>query len=170
MTAQTAPDKFTSHGILGSLLLAAGLLLLVLRGFESMQPLAGFPRFWHHNEILWWGLGFAVFAFGAWLLARSSSPEDRGWRPARAGRRFEKLILYTRTGCHLCDDARKILDEHARWLPTVVEIDIDHDPRLIERFGTCVPVVSIDGKVRFRGRVEPVLLRRLIDATPILPS
>lgn len=169
MTARPASDKITSHGLLGSLLLAAGLFLLVLRGFESMQTLTGFPRFWHTNEILWWGLGFALFAFGAWLLARSNLAEDRGWRPARAGRRFEKLILYTRVGCHLCEDARTILDEHARWLPAVIEIDIDHDPRLIERYGACVPVVSIDGKVRFRGRVEPVLLRRLIDATPISP-
>lgn len=170
MTPQPASERLTSHSLLGSLLLAAGTLLLVLRGFESMHTLSSFPRFWHNNEVLWWGLGCGLFAFGAWLLGRSHRDAARGWRPVRMGRRFDKLVLYTRTGCHLCEDARKILDEHARWLPPVLEIDIDHDPRLIERYGTCVPVVLIDGKVRFRGRVVPALLRRLIEAAPISPA
>jgi len=69
------------------------------------------------------------------------------------------VILYTRTGCHLCDDARKTLVEHDL---EVQLIDIDSDPKLRDQFGTCVPVVEIDGKVRFRGRVEPVLLKRLL--------
>lgn len=167
MTAPVSPEKISSHGVLGSLLLAAGMILLVLRGFESMHAISAFPRFWHNNETLWWGLGLALFGFGAWLLAQSTSTEDRGWRPARPGRRFHKLILYTRAGCHLCEEARAILDRHARWLPAVVEVDIDHDPRLVERFGSCVPVVSFDGKVRFRGRVSPALLRRLIEATAV---
>lgn len=41
-------------------------------------------------------------------------------------------------------------------------VDIDHDPNLRERFDTCVPVVEIDGQIRFRGRVEPTLLQRII--------
>jgi len=69
------------------------------------------------------------------------------------------VILYTRTGCHLCDDARQILVEHGLEPQSV---DIDTDPKLRDRFDTCVPVVEIDGKVRFRGRVEPVLLQRLL--------
>jgi hypothetical protein len=42
------------------------------------------------------------------------------------------------------------------------EIDIDQDPALVDRFDVCVPVVEIDGKVRFRGRVDELLLRRLL--------
>lgn len=41
-------------------------------------------------------------------------------------------------------------------------VDIDQDPRLRERFDQCVPVVEIDGKIRFRGKVNPVLLDRLL--------
>ena len=41
-------------------------------------------------------------------------------------------------------------------------IDIDADRQLRDAYNECVPVVEIDGKVRFRGRVDPVLLRRLI--------
>ena len=32
----------------------------------------------------------------------------------------------------------------------------------VERFNTCVPVVEIDGKIRFRGRVNKILLRRIV--------
>lgn len=70
-----------------------------------------------------------------------------------------EVTLYTRSGCHLCDDAHELL--LAQGLnPRLV--DIDADPALREKFDVCVPVVEIDGKVRFRGRVEPVLLRRLL--------
>jgi len=69
------------------------------------------------------------------------------------------VILYTRKGCHLCDDARKTLAEHGLEATLV---DIDSDPKLREQFDMCVPVVEIDGKVRFCGRVEPVLLKRLL--------
>jgi hypothetical protein len=41
-------------------------------------------------------------------------------------------------------------------------IDIDADPELRQRFDTCIPVVEIDGKIRFRGHVNRMLLRRII--------
>lgn len=69
------------------------------------------------------------------------------------------VILYTRTGCHLCDDAWKTLVEHGLEPRSV---DINSDPALRNQFDTCIPVVEIDGKVRFRGRVDPVLLKRLL--------
>lgn len=69
------------------------------------------------------------------------------------------VVLYSRAGCHLCTDAEQLLLQHG-LLPTVV--DIDQDPTLQERFDTCVPVVEIDGKVRFRGRIDALLLRRII--------
>jgi glutaredoxin len=69
------------------------------------------------------------------------------------------VVLYTREGCHLCDEAREVLRDFG-ISPTIVDIDEDAD--LHDRFDTCVPVVEIDGQVRFRGRVEPRLLRRII--------
>jgi glutaredoxin len=70
-----------------------------------------------------------------------------------------EVVLYTRAGCHLCDDAREVLELHGLQ-PQLV--DIDADVRLREQFNECVPVVEIDGKLRFRGRVDPMLLRRLL--------
>ena len=70
-----------------------------------------------------------------------------------------RVVLYTRRGCHLCDDAMLVLIEHGL---AVESVDIDTDPALRERFDAWVPVVEIDGRVRFKGRVEPLLLRRII--------
>jgi glutaredoxin len=69
------------------------------------------------------------------------------------------VILYTRTGCHLCDVALATLREHGVE-PTLQ--DIDADDKLRDQFNVCVPVVEIDGKIRFRGKVDPILLKRLL--------
>ena len=71
------------------------------------------------------------------------------------------VTLYTRTGCHLCDEALMILRRNGL---TPQCVDIDGRPELRERFNACVPVVEINGKVRFRGRVNELLLRRILDA------
>jgi glutaredoxin len=68
-------------------------------------------------------------------------------------------VLYTRRGCHLCDLALQVLLRHGL---RPLEVDIDDDPDLEGRYGTCVPVVEIDGQERFRGQVDEVLLRRLL--------
>jgi hypothetical protein len=160
------PSNPSPREWIGSAALLAGLLLLTLRGMEAARALSGFPRFWHDHDAIWWGIALAATAFGAGTLARRIVAQDSaGWKPARPGRRFQRLILYTRPGCHLCDDARQVLQRYVRWLPNLVEVNIDHDPRLVERFGNCVPVVAFDGKVRFRGRIPEILLRRLIEGT-----
>jgi glutaredoxin len=85
----------------------------------------------------------------------------RSWwhRPARRRR----VVMYTRIGCHLCEDAWKLLESAATRHPLdLSQIDIDTDTELAARYGHEVPVVEIDGKVRFRGRVNPVLLTRLL--------
>ena len=70
-----------------------------------------------------------------------------------------QVLLFTRAGCHLCEQAAELLRQHGL---TPTPIDIDADPHLRERYDTCVPVVVIDGKERFRGKVNAVLLQRLI--------
>jgi len=70
-----------------------------------------------------------------------------------------QVVLYTRAGCHLCDEALAVLRRHG-LSPRLV--DIDSEPGLRERYNECVPVVEIDGKERFRGRVNEMLLSRLL--------
>ena len=70
-----------------------------------------------------------------------------------------RIVLYSRLGCHLCDDAAAALKRHGLEFELV---DVDADPELRKRYDECVPVVVIDGKERFRGRVDELLLRRLL--------
>jgi glutaredoxin len=72
-----------------------------------------------------------------------------------------KVILYTRDGCHLCDEAAVLLARHGL---SFEQIDVDQDPAIRRRYDQCVPVVVIDGRERFRGRVDERLLRRLLAA------
>ena len=71
-----------------------------------------------------------------------------------------QVNLYTRRDCHLCNDTYALLVELGLSPQTV---DIDSDPELQTRFTECVPVVEIDGVVRFRGRVNELLLRRILE-------
>jgi glutaredoxin len=73
------------------------------------------------------------------------------------------LELYTRDGCHLCDDAHQLLRSYGIE-PEV--IDIDANPQFLAEYNECVPVVRIDGKVRFRGKVDRRLLERLLIVEP----
>lgn len=83
------------------------------------------------------------------------------------GRQPGEVVLYTRLGCHLCEDAEAILAEFG-LRPR--KIDVDTAPDLAALHGTCVPVVVIDGRVRFRGRVDRLLLRRLLASIPANPG
>jgi len=76
-----------------------------------------------------------------------------------------RVILYTRRGCHLCDEAEDLLRQ-VGIQPQC--IDIDGVAELRERFTTCVPVVEIDGRIRFRGRINGVLLRRILAHPPTM--
>ena len=78
---------------------------------------------------------------------------------ASAGRH---VLFYTRRGCHLCDDAWEIVAAAQRRHGFTLEAWTWTPTRLWRRHGECVPVVTIDGKVRFRGRVNGVLLERML--------
>lgn len=115
-------------------------------------------------------LAFVISAWGLFVLGNGPPAEleqrrRSSWRPTRSGRRFRSLEVYSRDNCLLCEEAVELLHGYSVYLPPIQEIDIDADPVLQSRFDTEVPVVAIDGKVRFKGRVSEVLLRRLIEGT-----
>jgi hypothetical protein len=87
-------------------------------------------------------------------------------RPAPANRlRHLQVVMFTRTRCHLCEQAWEELRRAQEHYGFAMEaIDVDRDPNLKARHGECVPVVTLGGKVRFRGGVNRVLLRRLLEA------
>jgi len=144
-----------------------------LVGLGSCGTLAGFlqrggfplPHYLGDWLLITLFLGTAVLGMG--LMWRDDHPRT-AWRPSTPGRRFGTLVLYTRAGCHLCDDAHRLLGLYADYLPELIAVDIDADAAVREKFNVCVPVVEIDGKVRFRGQVSEPLLQRLIEGTPPL--
>ena len=74
-----------------------------------------------------------------------------------------EVVLYTRAGCHLCDEAKQQLSELLKRAAfTLREVDIDQDPELRRRFNDEVPVIFIHGRKAFKYRINPrQFLRRL---------
>jgi glutaredoxin len=78
-----------------------------------------------------------------------------------------RFLLYTRAHCPLCDVAWEILTRYRQRYGFALETkDVDHAEELARLYGDCVPVVEVNGKIRFRGHVNEVLLRRILDAPP----
>ncbi|PLR99136.1 glutaredoxin family protein [Bacillus sp. T33-2] len=68
---------------------------------------------------------------------------------------MNKVKLYSRERCHLCETAREILSElQKEWSFELEEIDIDQDDDLTERYGIMIPVVELDGEEIEYGRVN----------------
>jgi glutaredoxin len=59
------------------------------------------------------------------------------------------VVLYGRPGCHLCDEARAVIDRLRGELPPfdLREVDIDSDDRLLRAFLERIPVVEVDGRI-----------------------
>jgi glutaredoxin len=76
------------------------------------------------------------------------------------------VTLYTRPGCHLCDDARAELQRLRARLPfTLQEVDITTDDALHRRYLERIPVIALDGEELFDFFVdEPALADRLREA------
>jgi len=73
--------------------------------------------------------------------------------------------MVTRAGCHLCDEAWQLLEAaRQQYGFTLQAVDVDTDPELVSQYGDCVPVVLVNGRIRFRGRINPALLTRLLRA------
>ena len=84
-------------------------------------------------------------------------------------------MLLGRAGCHLCDDARTVVEQVAAETGTDwVEVDIDaaaaDDGGALQReYGEQVPVVTVDGVLRGFWRVDPDRLRKALAAPPRSP-
>ena len=71
------------------------------------------------------------------------------------------VIVYSRPGCHLCDEAKATIDEARKEGDfTVEEVNIDEDPKLAELYRYDIPVVLINGVKAFKHRVDSREFRR----------
>jgi glutaredoxin len=65
------------------------------------------------------------------------------------------VVLYSRNGCHLCDQARDvILSVRAREPFAFEEVDIETDDDLLREYAIRIPVVTVDGEERFEIAVD----------------
>ena len=75
------------------------------------------------------------------------------------------LTIYSRPGCHLCDEMKAVVLRAARSVPlTVEEIDISLDAELDERYGPEIPVLMVNGKKAAKYRVTEEELTRILMA------
>ena len=75
------------------------------------------------------------------------------------------LTLYSRPGCHLCDEMKAIVERVARSIPLALEtVDISTDPQLEGLYGLEIPVLLIDGKRAAKYRITEAELRRQLEA------
>ena len=75
------------------------------------------------------------------------------------------LTLYSRPGCHLCDEMKAVVRRviGAGEVPaTVEEIDISTDVDLEDRYGLEIPVLLIDGRKAAKYRIAEEALTRLL--------
>jgi glutaredoxin len=62
--------------------------------------------------------------------------------------------LYTRPGCHLCDEAKREMTAAAcEDLYELEEVNIDTDAELHRRYGWDIPVVTVNGALAFKHRL-----------------
>lgn len=62
-----------------------------------------------------------------------------------------RFVLFTRRGCHLCEQAEDLLAVHRL---EVVLVDVDADDAARARYGLRVPVLELDGEVVAEGRID----------------
>ena len=74
-----------------------------------------------------------------------------------------RVVLYTRPGCHLCDDARAMLERARATIPFAFqERNIDEDDALLRRHLERIPVIEVDGQEAFELLVDETELGRYL--------
>lgn len=73
------------------------------------------------------------------------------------------VVLYGREGCHLCDEARSVIEAvRARTPFAFEEIDIESSDALLRDYAIRIPVVTVDGEERFEISVDPEELAAIL--------
>jgi thiol-disulfide isomerase/thioredoxin len=77
------------------------------------------------------------------------------------------ITIYSRPGCHLCDEMKTVVERLARRVPmTIEDIDISLDPALEQRYGAEIPVLLVNGRKAAKYRVSEEELLRIVNGRP----
>jgi glutaredoxin len=67
-----------------------------------------------------------------------------------------QVVLYSRPGCHLCEEMKEVMNSSGGGeLYTLEEVDIETDAELFARYQFEIPVLFINGVEAFRHRLRP---------------
>jgi hypothetical protein len=80
---------------------------------------------------------------------------------------FVKFTIYSRPGCHLCDEMKTVVRRVAAATPAPIaieEVDISTDPDLEARYGLEIPVLVVDAMKVAKHRISEAELARLVRA------
>ena len=93
-------------------------------------------------------------------MSANNSPEDA--RLAACGPR--DVTLYSRPGCHLCEEAKAAIAPLLGEFRAVLhEVNIDEDVILKERYGWDIPVIFIGARKAAKHRVDLFQFRRQLE-------
>jgi len=74
-----------------------------------------------------------------------------------------QIEIYSRPGCHLCDEAKTVIERVQRRFSFALRIvNIETDPELERAYGEQIPVVFINGNKAFKYRVDEVELEKKV--------
>jgi len=83
--------------------------------------------------------------------------------PNAKDQREHDVVLYGKDGCHLCDEAKEMLEtlqKHGNF--RVREVDITSDPALFRRYEVRIPVIIIDNLVELEAPIHHADLQRAL--------
>lgn len=66
------------------------------------------------------------------------------------------MVLYTKPGCHLCEEMKEVMSQSGcAELYSLEEVDIESDAELFARYQYEIPILFINGVEAFRHRLRP---------------
>jgi glutaredoxin len=72
-----------------------------------------------------------------------------------------RVEIYSRPGCHLCDEAKEVIDRAtSRHRLDVRVLNVEDNPEWEAQYGTEIPVVFIEGRKAFKYHVDATQLER----------
>ncbi len=72
----------------------------------------------------------------------------------------ERVVIYTKPGCHLCDVAREVVEiVCAEFDADYGETNIWDEPALADQYADRIPVITVDGTEIAHFRLDPARLR-----------
>jgi glutaredoxin len=78
-----------------------------------------------------------------------------------------RVEMYCKRSCECCEKAFNVLAKYAYdYDLNITCTDITDDAEKMAKYGEQIPIVFFDGKLRFKGKINEVLLRRLLVNVP----